>query len=166
MTFIIEDGTIVTNANSYVTLAEIKAYAVARNITLGTDPVIESQSVLAVDYLESKRTQYQGSKVSELQELQFPRYNVKIDGFDIAETSIPNNLKKAQCQLIVEQANGGVLMPTQLEAAVKKEVVGPIETEYAVSVGAINQPVFSAVDALLEPLFNTSSGFSLTTVRI
>ena len=75
-------------------------------------------------------------------------------------------MKKAQCQLIVEQANGGVLMPTQLEAAVKKEVVGPIETEYAVSVGAINQPVFSAVDALLEPLFNTSSGFSLTTVRI
>jgi len=166
VTFIIEDGTIVTNANSYVTLAEIKAYATARNITLGTDPVIESQSVLAVDYLESKRTQYQGSKVSELQELQFPRYNVKIDGFDIAETAIPNNLKKAQCQLIVEQANGGVLMPTQLEAAVKKEVVGPIETEYAVSVGAINQPVFSAVDALLEPLFNTSSGFSLTTVRI
>ena len=30
MTFIIEDGTIVTNANSYVTLAEIKAYAVAK----------------------------------------------------------------------------------------------------------------------------------------
>jgi len=82
VTFIIEDGTIVTNANSYVTLAEIKAYATARNITLGTDPVIESQSVLAVDYLESKRTQYQGSKVSELQELQFPRYNVKIDGFE------------------------------------------------------------------------------------
>lgn len=168
MTLIVEDGTGVLNANSYNTLAEIKLYGSLRGADLGLDAEIEVQSFLAMDYLEAKRLYFQGTKTLETQELQFPRYNVFIDGYEVGANVIPVCLKKAQCQLIIEQANGATLMPTQLEAAVKREIVGPIETEYAVSVGAINQPVFSAVDALLEPLMKTSAlgGFSLTSVRI
>lgn len=167
MTFTVETGSIVANANSYVDLAFIKAYALARGIALGTDTVIEQQSIKAVDYLEGLRSRFQGNKVSSTQSLQFPRENVWIDGFEVAKTSIPSELIKAQCQLICEQANSVDIMPTQSEAAIKKEVVGPIETEYAIATGTITTPVMTAVDALLEPLFkNSSSGFTLTTVRV
>ena len=168
MALIVEDGSVVTNADSYVSLAEIKAYATLHGVTLGADSAIEIQAHFAIDYLESKRLLYQGTKVSEDQELQFPRYFVQIDGFDISETSIPKCLKNAQCQLILEQAAGVNLMPTQTEPGIKKETIGPMSTEYAIANGAINEPILLAVDALLQPLFkNTaSSGFSIRSVRV
>lgn len=168
MALIVEDGSIVANADSYVSLAEIKAYATSHGVTLGADTAIEVQAHFAIDYLESKRLLYQGMKVSENQSLQFPRYFVKIDGFDISETSIPKCLKNAQCQLVLEQASGVDLLPTQTEPAVKREVIGPISTEYAVSNGAINEPILLAVDALLQPLYKSTSGnaFSIRTVRV
>jgi len=166
MTLVVEDGSIVANANCYADLATIKAYATARGIALGTDTVIEQQVIKAIDYLEGLRNRFQGNKVVSTQCLQFPRQNVWIDGFEILETVIPNELVKAQCQLVCEQANSIDIMPTQSEPAVKKEVIGPIETEYAVATGTITTPVMTAVDALLEPLFKNNSGFTLTTVRV
>lgn len=166
MTFVVEDGSIVASANSYIDLAGIKAYASARGVTLGADAIIEQQSVKAIDYIEGLRNRFQGNKVSQTQSLQFPRYGIWIDGFEVAKTSIPNELVKAQCQLICEQANSVTIMPTQSEPAIKKEVVGPIETEYAVATGTITTPVMTAVDALLEPLFKNNTGFTLTSVRI
>ena len=168
MALIIEDGTIVSGANSYASLAVLRAYATARGITLSaTDATVEVMAIKAMDYLEAKRNQYQGEKVSNTQELQFPRYNLIIDGFDFPANDIPNELIKAQCQLVLEVNAGNILMPTLTEAPIKKEVIGPIETEYAVSAGNSFLPDFQAVESLLAPLYkDNQSGFSLTSIRI
>lgn len=168
MTLIVEDGSNVTNANSFCDLTFIKQFANDRGITLGSDAVIEDQSFKAMDYLEGKRKEYQGIKTYPDQFLQFPRMYVLIDDLAFPQNSIPIELKKAQSQLIIEQTNGVNILPTMSDAPIKKETVGPISTEYAVSNGDINQPVLTAVDLFLQPLLKvqSSSGFALTTIRV
>lgn len=167
MALIVEDGSLVASANSYVSLVDIKAYAVNRGVTLGADSVIEAQSRKAIDYLEGKRSEYQGNKITYNQALQFPRYNLYIDDFEFPYDAIPNELKNAQCQLIIEQSLGVNILPTQSDPAVKSETIGPIKTEYAVNAGSLFEPHLLSVDLLLKPLFKTaSSGFSLNVVRI
>ena len=167
MALIIEDGSIVTGANSYVSLAEARVYATARNKPLPTDDTaLEALLISAMDYLEAQRARFEGSKVSAEQELQYPREGVIIDGIELASNAIPSILKQAQIRLAME-ANAGVdLMPTRTGGFVKKEVVGPIETEYSEKVGVSVEPEMSAVEALLAPLFAPRSvGTFLTTFR-
>lgn len=168
MALVIEDGSLVTGATSYVTVAEARAYASARGVTLpAVDGDVEQLAVKAIDYLEAQRARYQGSKVDADQDLQWPRVNVVIDGNEYPETSIPKVLKSAQCQLMIEAANGVDLMPTRTGGFVKKEKVDVIETEYSEKIGTGVQPDMTAVEALLAPLFNaTGSGFALTTLRV
>lgn len=168
MALVIEDGSIVTDANSYVTIDEARAYATARGKTL---PVVDADLtallISAMDYLEAQRARYQGSKVSATQELQFPREGVQIDGIDLEATAIPSILKQAQIRLAIEAAAGVDLMPTRTGAFVKKEEVGPIVTEYSEKVGVSVEPEITAVEALLAPLFGAVSvGFFLKTVRV
>lgn len=168
MALVIENGSIVANANSYVTLVEARAYATARGKPLPTDDTAaEALLISAMDYLESKRGEYQGSKVSPDQTLQFPRYDVYIDNFLFSENSIPSILKQAQIRLAME-ANAGVdLMPTRTSGQfVKREKIGPIDTEYSEAIGSGLAPELLAVDALLQPLFNNSGGFFLKTIRV
>ena len=76
-TIIVEDGSVVAGANSYVTEAELTTYAADRGITLtaATDVLL----IKAMDYIES--LSFIGTKFSEGQSLQWPRSNVYIDGF-------------------------------------------------------------------------------------
>lgn len=168
MTLIVEDGSIVANANTYADLVSVRAFASARGVTLSAvDATLEPMVIKAMDYVESHRENFQGFKVSELQELQFPRSLVYVDGILISETSIPKCLISALCQAVIEISNNVDLMPTTTEPAIRKEVVGPIETEYAVSLGSGGfSPELRKVDAFLRPVLNTSSGFGLSTVRI
>lgn len=168
MTITVEDGSIVAGANSYVTLAEARAYATARGKTLpADDTALTALLITAVDYLEAQRARYQGSKVSATQELQFPREGVQIDGIDLEATAIPSILKYAQIRLAIEAGAGVDLMPTRSGAFVKKEVVGPIETEYSEKVGVSVEPEISAVEALLAPLFGSVNvGVFLRTIRV
>lgn len=153
MALIVEDGTIVDNANSYASLDTIKAYALNRGITLGTDSEIETQAFKAMDYIESKRNKFKGSKQTQNQPLQFPRIDVVIDDFELPINTIPNELTCVECQLIIEQKNGIDIMPTQDEAAVTSEKIGPMQTDYAVNPGNYLSPFMPIVDGLLAPLF-------------
>jgi hypothetical protein len=156
MALVIETGAIVPTANSYVTLDEIKAYASARGVTLGADSVIERFAILAMDYLESLRSRYYGSRVDPAnQPLSWPRLYVFMECQPFPATSIPQGLKSAQCQLCLEQANGVDLMPTQEAGSfITQESVGPISTSYNPAY-SFSAPSMPKVDALLEPLMST-----------
>ena len=168
MTITVEDGSIISGANSYVSLAEARAYATARAKALPTDDTaLSALLITSIDYLEGQRARYQGSKVSAEQELQFPREGVYIDGIELAPTVIPSILKQAQIRLAMEANAGVTLMPTRSGGFVKKEEVGPIVTEYSEKVGVSVEPEITAVEALLAPLFGVRSvGKFLTTVRV
>lgn len=158
MALIIEDGSIVAGANSYITVVEARTYADARGITLPADDAeVEVLLVSSMDYLEAQRNKYQGSKIESGQSLQWPRYPVYIDGFLIGSNTIPNELKNAQSQLSMEVFAGVDVLPTTSGSFVTKEKVGPIETEYSESVGTGSAPNMSAVNSLLKPLYKPSA---------
>lgn len=163
MALTVEDGTGVTNADSYVSLSEIRTYATNRNLTLPAgDAEIEALARSAIDYLEGRRLEYKGTKSSSSQSLQWPRTDldedgiivgIEVDGFELGLTAIPKELKLAQCQLCIE-INTGDILPTSSSFAVKREKVDAIETEYAVKPGSESFiPEMPKVEALLEPLF-------------
>ncbi len=167
---VIEDGTMVEGANSYDSLANIRAYALARGITLDEDDdIVDSQVILAMDFIESKRSQFQGSKTYTEQELQFPRTNVFVDDVEISDVSIPKILKQALAQTVLQIQQTPELMPTLEGFAVKRRKVDVIETEFATGGSQTGLafpvvPTFTKIDALLKPLFKGS--FILTVVRV
>lgn len=164
MALTIEDGSIVANANSYNTVAEIRAYATARGSSLPVDDAdVEVLAIQATDYLESLYKSYQGYRTDPAnQNLQWPRTGVVLyDDYEVAPDEIPTLLKNAQAQATVE-AYEQDLLPNSTQL-VKKEKVDVLEVEYMD--GSSDSVSFPKVDALLKPLFNPSAGFSVRTVR-
>ena len=156
---IIEDGSGVANANSYVSVAEYRAYAAPRGVSLPvSDAECETQLILAMDYMEAQC--WRGMPTYDDQSLAMPRDEVYVSGSLIASDVIPGKIKFAQMQLAI-QVNAGVdLMPTVVggSASVVREKVGPLETEYATSLTVGTQPYFRSISALLAP-YLCSPGF-------
>lgn len=146
MAIIVEDGTNVTSANSYVTTAELTAYATARGVTLVTGA--ESLLIQAMDYIETQ--QYQGSKVLFTQGLQWPRVNVWIDGWYNNVTTIPKELKNGQMEtaIAIDQGNAPNADVTRFAIS---EKVGELEVHYAPNAPAntINKKINSWLYKLL-----------------
>lgn len=164
MSLVIEDGTGLSTATSYVTVTEARAYALARGVTLSaTDSVVETQLIKAMDYLEAQRDRYQGYKNTEAQALQWPRDGVVVDGWSIDSNEIPKLLKSAQCQAATEIHNGIDVLPSGTGNGIKSEKVDVIEVEYA-TYSTAAAPRMRKVDALLRPLFK--HGGSITARRV
>lgn len=163
MALVIEDGTGVAGANSYVTVEEVRSYSDDRGIDLPTeDTDLEKLIVQAMDYLETYRSQYQGEKTDPAQLIQFPREGVVIEGYDLPNNEIPDLLKQAQCQASGD-AYDTDLIPNE-GADVKKEKVDVIEVEYADS--SMSQgPTFTKVESLLQPLLTSTGTWPTTSVR-
>jgi hypothetical protein len=125
LTIIIEDGSIVTGANSYVSEADLTAYATARGVTLSGST--EQLLIQAMDYIESQ--QFLGKKLTQAQPLQWPRSGVYIDGYSVSSSTIPNELKTALMATAVSVDEGNSPLSIS-EQAVKREKVDVIEVEY------------------------------------
>lgn len=171
---IVEDGSGVANANSYVSVADARTYAEQRGVTLPvSDDEVATQLIRAMDYLEAQACLYQGCKTSSDQALQWPRTGAYI-GCNQPENEIPSNvipksLVSAQVQLAMAINAGFDLQPNvSPQDYVKREKVGPIETEYADPSSVGIMPTFTAVNALLAPLFGNcaTNRFSLRTMRV
>ena len=171
ITITIEDGSNVANANSFVTIAEVRAYAEARGVTLPVaDDSLAVMLIKACDYLEAQANRYQGEIANESQALQWPRIDVYINGSETAfpSNAIPKQLNSAQSARVVAINEGVDIMPNYSASNfVTEETVGPITTKYAdpTKVGIV--PTLTAVDSLLAPLFgSTATGFALRTLRV
>jgi hypothetical protein len=164
----VEDGTGVTDANSYLSVAAVRDYAANRGFTLSVDDdVVAAQLIRSFDYVETKECDFQGERV--FADSAFPRIGVVINNVEIAETAIPNLLFAATAQLVIAQANGVDIMPNFVAGDyVVEEKVGPLTTKFADPVLVGMGPKLGAVDAALAPLFGrcASPGFGLRTVRV
>ena len=165
---IVENGTGVQGANSYVSVVDARAFAANRGLILsGNDDVISAQLITAFDYVETKECEFQGSRVYIGSA--FPRNGVIVNGREIPNTEIPMLLISAQIQLVMAQENGIDIMPNFVAADyVTKEKVGPLETTYADPLAVGISPKLGAVDASLAPLFGqcASGGLSIKTYRV
>lgn len=142
MALIIEDGSGVANANSFGTVAGLRAFATLRGVNLApTDGAVEVLLIKAMDWLTAQT--YIGEMTYEGQSVPFPRTD--LDGY--ADNVIPAEIVTAQYHLALAANKGIDLMPTQAKAAIKRKKVGPLETEYfGVGPAIVRVP---AVDGLL-----------------
>lgn len=179
----IEDGTGVAGANSYANAVEARAYAAARGVTLPaavdgvTDPV-EVLLILAAEYLDSQAwigylaTATQGlqwPRVFDYPYLAYPFYSYSILGywaaylpFDPSYFVQPDKILAAQCQLVIEQFNGVVLMPTSKGGIdsqfITREKTDVLETSYSEKIGTLSTPTILTVNSLLRGLLVVGGG--------
>lgn len=163
MPLVIENGTIVANANSYATRAEIIAYAALRGVSIADEDASDVFAIKAMDYIESQS--FKGNPTdASAQLLAFPREFVTIGLVVLESDEIPVGLKNAQCEAAALVSQGIELNVNRSadDQAIKRDKTGPLETEF------FAPPAYSAttprLDALLAPLL-VGSGFSLTAYR-
>jgi hypothetical protein len=132
---IIEDGSGVAGANSYVTVAEIRAYADARSVDLPvSNEAVESLAIKAMDWLYPLK--YKGTIADPDQALPWPRKGVYIDGSEVGSDQIPRMLKYAQMAAAIESKTADI-MPNQTgQGPVSGQSVGPLSVTYATRQGS------------------------------
>lgn len=156
MAFIVEDGTIVPDANAYISVEWADNYFAERGIADWTGTVAEKQGwiVRATDYIELRFSlsflgRHAGGSLS------FPRMN----SWGVLIPTVPDSLKKATAEYAL-RAKDGRLYPepdrisTGGPVARTFKKVGPIETEtsYMTTSGKIEFHKFPGIDAMLKGL--------------
>lgn len=127
-TIVIEDGSVVSGANSYVTVAEFTQFCSDRNITISSTYGDESELLIkAMDYFEQQP--FQGIKNIETQPLQFPRADLWIDSYLVASDAIPQLVKDAQITIAISIMQGNDPL-SSLDRTVKRERIDVLEIEY------------------------------------
>ena len=160
MTLTVEDGTIIANANSYVSVADADTFFTDMGETKWTVTATavspqqkEAALIQAAQYLQQKyRMRWKGSRVDAFQSLDWPRRGVDVpDFFDpfyrqvnvplafidtlyLGEDYIPVEVQQAQMWLALEvmDATGQATVTLQPKYGrkTKREKAGPLEVEY------------------------------------
>lgn len=152
---IVEDGTGVTGAESYISVVDAQARAALFGWDFPTDTT-EAEIVLRKSgmYLEQYRNRYQGYKLLAAQGLQFARVGVYIDGVLQAPAPIPQMLIDAQIRSASVAYTGGNLFATGLNASSKS--VGDVSLSYGGS-KVDNSAWMGDVMMMLKPLFKDAA---------
>lgn len=157
----VEDGTGVSDANSYIALAEADTYFQERgNAEWGALSVAEKEQALirATDYLEQRYDgRWRGARAGAGQALSWPRSYAYAFGDErrpISSEVVPLRLRYATCEL-ASRATDASLRPDLLPnmTAVTKEKVGSLEVNYSPA-GGVDTPQFIVVSDLLRPLLH------------
>lgn len=135
MALVLEDGTGLTNSNSYASVTAFKTYHTDRgnDYTGKTDPQIEYALIKATDYVDSRfGLIYKGQRKTDTQALAWPRdYAYTQLGNPI--TGLPINLVKGVIEYALAYLSGELFISPTVDATgmpiigVTKKV-GPIET--------------------------------------
>lgn len=168
MALIIEDGSIVANANSYQAVQDLRDYATARGEDLSAldDAAVSALLIKAMDYLQSLGSRYKGERVSATQDLDWPRtgaVGVVLPSAIFPSDEIPRGLQIAQLALAFD-AQTTDLMPNRLpgdSGAVKREKVDVIEVEYAGTATQHYTPFFAKAQAHLNDLLERKGLFAV-----
>ncbi len=168
MTVILEDGTGVTDSNSYVNSEYVVSYLTDRGRIAewaGSDAVKEAATIKATDYIEKRFSKFfLGTKSLSTQGLSWPRNNaIDQDGFTIS--GLPKVLKNATVEYAVRcltsellidpskpiNSSGGQVASGEIKSF--REKTGPLEeeTQFVTSAdGSGNRPKYSSlVDSYL-----------------
>jgi len=139
MTITVEDGSLVSAANSYITVDEYRDWSSARfgprSTEKGCDEDIEALILRATDYFESQP--FIGLKVTRDQTMQWPRQSVTIDGYYVDADSIPSEVKNSIYELAYAEEIGEGELNT-VDREVTSETVGPISVTYRENASARN----------------------------
>jgi hypothetical protein len=155
VTVIVENGSQVANANSFVTRDDVAAYCLNRGYSFSiTDTDKADQAIIrAGDWLKNtNRVTYRGSLISATQTMPWPRQDASFyRGPTIANNVVPQCVKDAQCELAYRTLAGTNLQPDLARGgATKREKLDVLEVEYFD--GAPPETVIQSVLGMLSPV--------------
>lgn len=97
ITIIVEDGTVVPNANSFLSLIDARALAESMGILLPVDDDKANEAIVKGGvYVNNQEGSLQGVRVSADQTMCYPRDGVVKYNFDVPNDSIPDEIKCSQ----------------------------------------------------------------------
>lgn len=168
--FIAEDGTGLTDANSYVALAFANQYFEDRAVVAwtGDDAAKQSALVRATDYVETRfGDKFIGCKFSDTQALHFPTFSGNYDpgtGDKLTDV-MPVKLLKAISEYAVRALTGSLAPDPTTDATgqrvqSKTETVGPLSesTTYIAGGTVFTFVPYPAADILLRGLWRNTGG--------
>jgi hypothetical protein len=164
MTLIVEGGTGLANSESYASVSDFKTYHanIGNDVTLIADTTIEQLLRRATQYMVAVyRSRWQGRRTLSTQALDFPRYDVVVEGYSVLSNIVPLEVKNACCELALK-ANSATLLDDKTQTVIR-EKVDVIEVEYDK-----NSPVqtrYSQIDNLLSVFLLSSNSFEAKTIR-
>lgn len=133
MSLIVEDGTGMETAESYASVAQADARLAALGMTnWATITPTEKEQALrraTVAMVQFFGGRWKGTRLYRAQALDWPRYGAEVDGHVIPSTEVPVDVRNACIDLAIKAAAGD--LNPDIGSAVKREKVGPLETEYA-----------------------------------
>lgn len=164
MAIIVEDGTIVPDANSYNSDADYVAYAAARGVTIGADAAArEIELIRATDYVDNELTRMQSKTEPANQSLRYPQIGSYANGVLVGKNTIPNELKRAQLEAAISVFKGVfdvVATPSNIKS---ESLVTGFKTEYFED--SIIEPKSDNADTYLDMLSPTAGGTMFSVVR-
>jgi hypothetical protein len=162
MALVVEDGSDVPNANSYVSDGDLTAYAATIGATLPSDGAArEILLVKAMRYIEARASRYRGNRTYTDQALSWPRNYVWLDDTGcFSNTAIPAQLKTAQMELAIaaQTIDFYPLIQANVAGALTDKKIGPLEFKYDSSIAANPLPTIPYVDQLLSQLYAAGNG--------
>ena len=150
---IIEDGSVVANSNSYITLTEFKEYCSDRGFEIGQeeDDKYISQIILACEYLNSLG--FIGEPAAAYRKMAFPRLNIGLDNV------IPQQIKEAQGYIAYKMIDGfDFFKIVESNGGIQSETVGPLSTTYFGSKSEVTKDSISYLNGLLKDFLSNQSG--------
>lgn len=165
---IVEDGSIVPFADSYVSLADARALSAKFGLALPIDD-IEAEAALrnGALYVDLQESSMCGRRVSAEQTMAFPRTGLRLFGFDVSRTSVPSQVIRAQVIAAAEYGKG-----TDVRGSSDGRSVASERVEGAVAVSYFNNgstgsttTITAAIDALRPLLCGMNNGSSFNVYR-
>ena len=159
MSLICEDGSGKSDSESYISVSDASNYHTVRGNTawaaLTTDALREAALRRATDYMrQAYRSRWQGYKVNEDQALDWPRYDVEVEGYAVDSDIVPTEVKNA-CAELALKASAADLNP-DLTQGVLSEQVGSIQVTYDKASPQFTR--YRAIDAMLAPYLKAGGG--------
>lgn len=133
MAIVVEDGSIVTGANSFVSRADFIAYAADKGVTIADEDATDILLVKAGEYINVQEPRLKGDRVERDQPMAYPRNNLTIEGWDWSNTEIPRQAILAQMEFALDLNDGIDLYnpPANPNLTAKRErVEGAVEVEH------------------------------------
>jgi predicted Zn-dependent protease len=161
MTLIVEDGSIVTSANTYINLADARTRATILGVSISaTDGTAEQQLEQAALYVDREyRARYQGYKTIVSQPMQFPRCGVYIDGFAVDTDNIPQEIIDAQVYATAQlEASEELYANSDGKNIASEGVDGVVSISYFDNGKSGSQVKFNDVSNTIKPLLRNSGG--------
>lgn len=157
MPLIVEDGTGLSEADSYLSVNAASAYHRARGNAAweNLDFEVQEQALRqATAYVDSVK-RYKASRLKASQSLEFPRTGLyDWSGYEV--TGVPKRVRDACAELALRASTVSLFTDQARGGRVLSESVGPISTTYADDAPA--GTVYTVAMELLRPFFRDEAG--------